>query len=85
MGIERVSEGGSRYIQRERLIPKREDRFCFSWASAGGLAKVMKGKRRPRGWQGGLRWWWKGLVVCCFGECEDLHTEALVVVPVSEF
>lgn len=44
----------------------------------------MKGKRRPRGWQGGLQWWWKGLVVCCFGECEDLHTEALVVVPVSE-
>lgn len=50
----------------------------------GGCAKVMKAERRPPGWRGGLQRLWKGLVLCCCGELEDLHTEALVVVPVSE-
>lgn len=52
--------------------------------SRGDGAKVMKAQRRAPGWRGGLQRFWKALLVCCCGELEDLHTEALVVVPVSE-
>lgn len=33
---------------------------------------------------GGLWSFWKSLVLCCCGEPESLHKEALVVVPVSD-
>lgn len=48
-------------------------------------AKAMKAKRpgaeRP---PCGLWRFWNSLVLCCCGERESLHKEALVVVPVSE-
>lgn len=64
----------------------RRDRTDSAPAEAelGDRAKAMKGQGTPPGWLGGLQRFWRGLLVCCCGELEDLHTEALVVVPVSE-